>query len=136
MAIAGYLTELEYNGTAEGGGAGSVGVLHINKISIDLSRNVIDTTGFTSTAAAHTKFKSNILGLYDAKISLSGMYDTTTGQANMIADYHAGASGVLLINPDGSSGYSYTGNVTNFQMNSTVDGAWEVSYEFNVVSMA
>lgn len=105
----------------------------LTEVSFPRELDLAETTTFGST------FKTNLAGVTDATMSISGFWDptATTGPDAVLAGVFAALTArVIIYGPYGNTGgqvkYTFSAICTSYEVSGSVDGAVEFSAEFQL----
>lgn len=97
----------------------------IDSAELSESRTVIETSDYASA-----EFKTRIMGLRDATISLSGQLELSdTAQALLRTNYAAGTTTHITILYDGTNGFTFPCVISSYNVGGGVDEANTFSCE-------
>jgi predicted secreted protein len=121
-----------YNVTLSVGNSSPAGteLESINNVSIADGRTMLDVTSFEGNAGAMER----LAGLRDVSVTISGFFDTDTGQALLRTNHGSGSLTYVLVEFDGSGAPSLEIPclVESVDYSAAVDGTVDVTY--NLVS--
>lgn len=115
-----------YNGAIDvDDGGGFDNVCGTDSIDPSFSVEQLETTEHCQTVGG----RKRINGLLDATISISGYLDQSdAGQAALISAFLNKTSILVRWRPDGTNGWEFNANVSQFDPTAAVDGRADVSF--------
>lgn len=122
--VAAHAAKVEYSATLAGTYTEIDG---INKGSIKLNGESLDTTDFKDTSA----FRTKIASLRNASGSMSGDYEPAdVPEAAIIAAWLAGTNVFIKVLPDGTKGFLGEAVITNIGLDADVGGKAAISIDW------
>jgi len=125
-SLAGYNVTLSVGNSSPA----STEIESINNVSITDNRTMLDVTSFEGNAGAMER----LAGLRDVSVTISGFFDTDTGQALLQDNHGTGTLTYVLVEFDGSGAPSLEVPclIESIDYSAAVDGTVDVTY--NLVS--